>query len=162
MKVFGDLNMFDSDNNVQNRLHKVRLGLLPDFPDLPRIGNIVFKDKKLYIYAEINTVPIWIPLTSELVYYTALFTNINPWVCVHGLAEGETLLQVYDGDNKLFIPDDVDNSVPGVTTINFASNMTGRIFIVQRLANADRISVFAVDQNGNFITDKSGNYLVTN
>lgn len=162
MKVYGELSMFNADTNTFNRTQKMRLGLLPDFPDSPNIGNLVFKDKKLYIYAEINTVNVWIPLTSEIVYYTALFTNINPWITEHGLDTDQTILQLYDENNNMIFADEIDNSVPGVTRATFSSNQSGRMFLVQRLANVDRISVFAVDEGGNYITDQSGNYIVTN
>lgn len=155
MKSYGDLYMVGQEC----RLQRVSLGLMPDFPDLPKAGNMVFKNKKLYIYAIINTVGIWWPITKELVYYQANFTDINPWVCMHDLESSETILQVYDTDNNMLIPDDIDQSVPGRTIVSFNQNMSGRIFIIQRLANTDRINVYLAGTGGDVLLNEQGNYL---
>jgi hypothetical protein len=158
MKVFGDI---DFIGTPQNKLQRVRLGLMPDFPDVPRIGNLVFKDKKLYIYALISSLPVWLPITSEVLYHsTVITTPALVWTITHGMAAGEILIQCYDGDNTWVIPDDIDSSTLGVSVITFLSPVSGRAFIVQRTKNADRVSVFAVDENGNFIVDVNGNYVV--
>jgi hypothetical protein len=158
MKVYGDLDMLGGG---VNKLKKARFGLLPEFPDVAKIGNLVFKDKKLYIYAEINTLAAWLPITSEVLYHSqAIGTPATTWVITHGMAAGEILIQCYDADNKWIVPDDIDNGTIGISTITFLQAMAGRVFIVQRTINADRISVFAVDEHGNFVTDSYGNYVV--
>lgn len=159
MKVYGDLTLNESGANTEHKIQAFGLGLLPEFPDVPRLGNIVFKDKKVYIYCTLNTLGVWLPLTSEIVSYSALFTDINPWICVHHLDSAETVLQIYDTENRMLIPDRIDQSVSGRTIITFSQNMSGRIFIVQRLANTDRQSVYLAGYGGELLVDGSGNYI---
>lgn len=156
MKVYGEMLL----NGTSSKLKGACLGLVPDFPDIPRVGQLVFKDKKLYICTEFNATPIWFPLTTDLAMYTANFSGSDVWTCVHGLDNDEILIQIYDTDNYVIYPNEVDNSVIGRTTIRFSTAMSGRIFIVQRLANADRIVVYVKDEQGNYVVDSYGNYLI--
>lgn len=157
MKVYGDISFSGDGVTAQ----KVRFGLYPEFPEVPKIGNLVFKDKKLYIYTEINTLPIWFQVTSEVLYFSEVVTEPDTtWTINHNMDEGEILIQCYSDAGKYVIPEDIDSSVKGVSVITFLSPMAGRVFIVQRTANADRITIFATDESGNYITDAFGNLIV--
>jgi hypothetical protein len=157
MKVYGNTMMW----GLYSQISRARLQINVDYPDNPRSGSIVFKDKKVYIYTEVATDTfVWLPLTSELQSWSGNFTNLSTWECVHGLDGSEVLIQCFDSDNLWIVPDDIDQSQIGITTLTFAGPMTGRVFVVQRLANCDRIDVFAKDENGNFIMDANGNYVL--
>ena len=61
MKSYGHINF------QQNQIQQVALEVETNFPDVPVVGRLVFKDKVLYVCAEIALgTPVWIPLTNEI------------------------------------------------------------------------------------------------
>ena len=101
MDFYGNINM------RENEMQKMLFQSEAQFPETPKVGRIVFKDKKLYMCVELNGIlPIWIPLTNTVnTYVHTQSVSSTQWTVVHNLNVTSPLLQVYDADHKMIIPD---------------------------------------------------------
>jgi hypothetical protein len=81
MKYHGNVDL------QQNYLKNAVIPLDTYFPVSPKVGQIVFKDRILYICVEItNGTPIWVPLTNEITAYTHIqSTSSAVWTINHPL-----------------------------------------------------------------------------
>ena len=71
MRHYGNINL------QQNELQNAVLPIDTYFPTNPKVGQLVFKDKVLYICVEIqNQLPIWTPLTNQIDAF--IFTQTTP------------------------------------------------------------------------------------
>lgn len=105
-----------------------RLALaVADFPVDPQPGELLFKDKRVYICVEVaNGLPFWVQLTSEL--NTVRFDITTPaleWNLQHNLNTNIVLLQVYDAAGKQIIPEEVDASNVDSTLVKFNTPTAG-------------------------------------
>lgn len=129
MKFIGNIDL------DQNLMQNMVLDQLPDFPLVPKKGQVVFKGMKLYMCVDIVLgSPVWIALTNELNSF--IFTQGTPastWGISHVSDDNNVIVQVYDAANKQMIPNDIDVSVPGVITIDFGSAQAGHAVVVYRV-----------------------------
>lgn len=129
MKFIGNIDL------DQNLMQNMVLDQLPDFPLVPKKGQVVFKGMKLYMCVDIVLgAPVWIALTNELNSF--IFTQGTPastWSISHVSDDNNVIVQVYDAANKQMIPNDIDVSVPGVITIDFGSAQAGHAVVVYRV-----------------------------
>lgn len=105
-----------------------RLALMAsDFPPNPQAGELLFKDKRVYICVEVsNGLPFWVQLTSEL--NTVRFDITTPaleWNLQHNLNTNIVLIQIYDANGKQIIPEEVDASNVDSTLVKFNTPTAG-------------------------------------
>lgn len=97
------------------------------FPDSPVVGTLVFKDKRVYIAAELQTgVPVWVPLTNEISSYIYNETvGSTSWTVTHDLNSGAPLVQVYDENHEVIIPDTIVPTDNNELVVTFSNSQTG-------------------------------------
>jgi len=125
MEIHGDLDL------NQNKLKQVALDELSEFPVDPVVGEFCFKSKIVYICTQVfEEVPTWIPLTNELmVYIHTQSTAEVVWQVNHQLGK-DCIIQVIDADNKVMIPDTIQNVSVNAATITFKNAQQGRAICV--------------------------------
>ena len=130
MQFFGNIAL----NN--NEMQKMVLQTETEFPTVPVVGRIVFKQKRVWICVEyINGLPTWIPLTNELdMHLHVQSTSSNVWTIAHNMNTANPIVQIYDTDHSMIIPDKVvaiDNNTLqvelGVSSVGRAVIMFGSI-----------------------------------
>lgn len=109
-----------------------------DFPTTPVVGTLVFKDKRVYIAAELVTgVPVWVPLTNEITsYHHSQTTASTSWTVTHNLNSGAPLVQIYDELHEVVIPDSIAPSTNNELVVTFGSAQTG-IAVVMASVNSN-------------------------
>jgi len=126
MKTFGDINF------QQNEIQQAVIQLENNFPAIPKAGQLTFKDKILYICAEIQEgVPVWIPLTNELntyIHYQNFQSDV--WTINHSMNVGTPNVQVYEQDNRMVIPESVEIISNQQVVVRFGRPVTGRAVVL--------------------------------
>lgn len=102
------------------------------FPESPVVGTLVFKDKRVYIAAELVVgVPVWVPLTNEINSYVYNESaGSTSWTVTHNLNTGSPLVQIYDEDNAIIIPDSITPSDNNTLVVGFSASQTGLAVIM--------------------------------
>lgn len=126
MKFYGDIAL------NQNQLQKATLELEGSWPATPKVGQLLFMNKIVYICIEIATgTPVWIPLTRELNCYFHMQVNTaTTWSINHNLQSGTPLVQVFDNTNKMIIPDQVEIIDQNNITVTFGQTISGRAVVM--------------------------------
>lgn len=126
MKFYGDIAL------NQNQLQKAVLELENDWPSSPKVGQLLFKNKIVYICIDVATgSPVWIPLTRELNCYFYMQPNaLTTWTINHGLQCATPIVQVYDNDNKCIIPGGIEIVTDNQVIVTFGVGVAGRAVIV--------------------------------
>lgn len=98
-----------------------------EFPLDPSVGEVLFKDKKIFICVEIETnTPFWVQLTPELNTYRHDQTvAAMGWTVQHNLNTNIGNVQVYDALGKQIMPDEIDCSMLNTAVIKFAAPTAG-------------------------------------
>lgn len=126
MKFYGNIDLTD------NEMQQMVLATEVNFPDVPKVGRIVFKDKRVYICLEIIAgVPAWVPLTNEL--DTFIHTQVSAsdtWTVSHNLATTTPLVQVYDENYNQFIPDSIEIVDNNEAIITLGTAIAGRAVVM--------------------------------
>lgn len=103
-----------------------------DFPTNPQEGELLFKDRKVYICVRVlNGLPFWVPLTQEI--NTVRFDQNTPaleWTINHNLNVNIAMVQVYDADGKQILPSEIDCSAENQALIVFAVPTAGSAVIM--------------------------------
>jgi len=119
-------------NLQENQMRKLAFGAETDFPSSPVVGRMVFKGFTLYMCVALNGVlPIWIPVTNTINTYkhTQAVASAS-WVIEHKLTAEYPVVQVYDENNQLAIPDTVTSTGEQEITITFGAAFTGKAIIL--------------------------------
>lgn len=128
MKFYGDAHL------QQNKLREAVLPLDTAFPATPVVGQLVFKDRILYLCVEIteaDDMPVWVPMTTEITAYTHIQnTNSDSWVINHNLNTASVSVTVYDTTGKMVIPDDITINSVSQVTIDFSQVSQGKAVLV--------------------------------
>lgn len=126
MKYYGDI-----DLNF-NQLISAVLPTDLDFPATPVAGMLLFKNKKVYICAEIvSGLPVWIPMTQEIDSYIHTQTSADTaWTIPHNMNVATVFVQVYDTNGLMLIPDYVDTSVFNTVTVMFSAAQAGKAIVM--------------------------------
>lgn len=126
MKFHGDINLQD------NRIQRMVIQAETNFPPTPTPGRIVFKDKRLWICAEVVTgVPAWLPLTSQLdAFIHEQVTSSDTWTITHNLNCTTPVMQFYDQNYKMVLPDEVTAVTNNQHTATFGTPFTGRAVVI--------------------------------
>lgn len=123
MKSYGHINFND------NQAQQMALQVESNFPDIPVVGRIVFKDKRVFICTEIiGGVPAWVPLTNEIdthVHRVPAANGAQTWTVTHNLNTPYPLVQVYDLNHSMLIPNAVEAIDNNTTNISFSYPQAG-------------------------------------
>ena len=116
----------------QNYLDNIAIRLDEAFPINPIVGQFVFKNKVLYICIEItNGLPVWCPLTKEITIYThTQGIASETWTINHNLNTRGVIVTVYDSNDRVIIPDQIQVSNSNSVVVSVASNITGRAVVL--------------------------------
>lgn len=126
MRHFGNVNL------QQNQLQNAVLPLAQSFPTTPKVGQIAFVNKIVYICVQDVPAPaVWIPLTREITVYTHdQSVSSDTWTVNHNLNTTSVNVQVYGTNNKLLIPDEVEILNPNQISITFSDSIQGKAVVV--------------------------------
>ena len=126
MKYYGDINL--NQNQLQNAIIPVN----PYFPTAPKVGQLAFVQKILYICVDtVNDLPIWIPLTNEINTFLHSQPNASAqWQINHGLNSGTVQVQVFGNDNKMVIPNEITIIDKDNVIVDFGIPFSGRAIIM--------------------------------
>lgn len=126
MKFYGNAEL------QRNQLKEAVIPLDTVFPIDPRVGQIVFKDRILYICVEINnSIPVWCPLTNEVTSYTHIqSSSASAWVANHMLNTTHVSVTVYDTSNRVVIPNEINVTSPNQVVVNFGASAQGKVVIL--------------------------------
>lgn len=101
-----------------------------DFPSSPEYGQFCFKGGILYIYATIDTLDTWYPLTNGNDHY--VFTqgiSSTSWVITHNLQTTDIIFMVYDENNVQMVPSGVEFNSDNQITLSFTESVKGRAIL---------------------------------
>jgi hypothetical protein len=126
MKFYGDAHL------QQNYLKDAVIPLDSNFPISPKVGQVVFKDRILYICVEINSdIPIWVPLTNEITAYTHIqSTSASTWNITHTLNTAHVSVTVYDTSNRVVIPNEITVNSASSITVDFGTAAQGKVVVI--------------------------------
>lgn len=141
MKFYGDAEL------QQNYLKEAVIPLDTYFPVSPKVGQVVFKDKILYICVEINSgIPIWVPLTNQITAYTYIQSAASAtWVIDHPLNTANVSVTVYDTSNRVVIPGEVQINSNSQVQIDFGTPAQGSAVILTGFFDGDVAPVYAYE-----------------
>jgi hypothetical protein len=113
-------------------MQKMSLQEETNFPAIPVVGRVIFKDKKVWICVEVVMgVPAWVPLTSaNNTFIHDQASSSSSWTITHNLNTVSPLVQVYDDSGSMIIPGEVIPTSNNVITITFTTAITGRAVIM--------------------------------
>lgn len=126
MKIYGEVNF------QQNVLVDAAFRLDTAFPVSPREGQVVFKNRTLYICTEIqNGIPIWVPLTKEITSYVHIQSSAqSTWTVSHPLNTTHVHVMVYDLQNRVVIPDNVEIVDSDTIAIYLSGAAQGKVVVL--------------------------------
>lgn len=126
MKFYGNIAL------NQNELQQAVLQLEADWPANPKVGQVLFKNKIVYICVEVTTgVPFWVPLTRELTTYAHMQpAPETTWTIIHNLKTGTPVVQVWDLDSKMVIPNQIEVIDENMITVSFLNAEAGRAVVL--------------------------------
>jgi hypothetical protein len=121
----------------QNELQQPVLQLETNFPSTPVVGRLCFKERKVYICVEITGgIPVWVPLTGfTSAYIHDQTTAASVWEINHNLNTVSPLVQIYDENFNMLIPDRIQPTGNNSLEAAFTTAMTGRAVIMWGDAN---------------------------
>jgi len=145
MDFHGHINLQD------NQMRKMALSSETDFPSSPVVGRFVFKDFTLYMCVELNgAIPIWIPITNTInTYKHEQSVAAVEWVVKHNLTSTHPIVQIYDENNQLIIPDSIRRIGLKEVQITFSTAITGKVVVLSGGDEipADGIGILAPDSH---------------
>lgn len=126
MDFYGDINLLD------NEMQKMVMQTETTFPEVPTVGRIIFVNKRVYICVElISGLPTWVPLTNEInTYLHNQSTASATWSIAHNLKTATPLVQIYDSNQKMIIPDEVTIVDNNNVTVTLGTSDVGRAVIM--------------------------------
>jgi hypothetical protein len=122
MKYYGNIDL--NQNELQHAVIKVD----SYFPLEPKIGQMVFKSKVLYICIDIQDgLPFWAPLTKEIdTYIHNQGTAALVWNIQHDLNSGIVHVQAFDSNGAVIIPDEILLVDKDNVRVTFSQAIVGR------------------------------------
>lgn len=141
MKIYGEVNF------QQNELVEAAFRLDTAWPVNPREGQIVFKDRTLYICSEIqNGLPIWVPLTKEITAYTHIqATAASTWSISHPLNTTHVHVMAYDLQNRVVIPDNIEITDDSTVTVYLANSAQGKAVVLTGYQEGTSMPTYAYE-----------------
>ena len=125
MKFYGHANL------QQNELQNAVLSSLTTFPPNPAVGQLAFINNIVYICVGSGGLPVWVPLTREITAYTHVQAiNSATWNIAHGLASTAVNIQIFDGSNRVIIPNEIEVIDGNNVQVTFGTALGGRAVVV--------------------------------
>lgn len=124
--------------------------LSSDMPVDPKIGEFVFRDRRLYLCVDIDEgTAFYLPLTQELTTYR--HDQASPaleWTVEHNLGVNLATIQVFDTQGRWVIPDEIDCSLNNQATVKFSVPTAGHALVMygDQFAGGSRPQVGFEDQ----------------
>jgi hypothetical protein len=141
MRFYGDIAL------NQNELQQAVMQTEYDWPANPKVGQLVFKNSVVYICIQISGgLPIWVPLTREIEMYVHVQDIAsNEWIINHPLNTAYVLVQVFDGNSQMVIPNVVTINSASQITIDFGGNAAGRAVILSGSLDGAQKPTYALE-----------------
>lgn len=141
MKFYGNADL------QQNYLDQVAIRLDSAFPVSPIVGQFAFKDKVLYICAEINSgLPIWLPLTKQITLYTHVqAASSATWEISHPLNTRSVNVTVYDNFDRVIMPDEITVNSNSSVTVSLATGVPGKAVVMTGHTDGNSAPVYAFE-----------------
>lgn len=130
MDFYGDINL------LNHELQKAVMQTETNFPESPKVGRLTFVGSRVYICVSLvggtgMNLPVWVPLTNEIDTYVHDQTSAaTSWTVTHNLNTTSPLLQVYDDNNLMLIPDSVTPLNNNTMTVTFGTAISGRAVVM--------------------------------
>jgi hypothetical protein len=143
MRVCGDLAM------QQNQVQEMALQMTYDWPTNPVAGQIAFINKVVYICAEIVLgLPVWVPMTREVEMYVYIQSvAANQWNITHDLNTAFVLVQTFDGNNQMVLPNNITILNANQVQIDYTGAAAGRAVILSGSLEGNQKPTYAVEWN---------------
>lgn len=119
-------------NLLNNEMQKMVWQQEATFPETPIVGRIAFVQKKAWICVEIlSGLPVWVQLTNEIdTYVHRQDTAALTWTVTHNLNTVNPVVQIYDDEHKMIIPDRVEPIDNNSVLITLAVANTGTAVVM--------------------------------
>lgn len=126
MKFFGDVDF--GDNYVSNMV----IAEDAQFKTTPKVGTVAFRGKVQYICTElVNGIPSWVALTNESSMKSInVLEAASVWTVTHGLNSAALVVQVYDSNLRVIIPDEIEVIDANTVKITLGVAITGMAVFV--------------------------------
>lgn len=140
MDFYGNIDLLN-----KGYLQQASLDTEGDFPANPQVGRIAFVNQVVYACVQIsNGIPIWVPLTNEVgTYVFNQSTAATTWNITHPLNTTFVLVQTFDGNNKMFIPSNVQINSPTSITISCGQPQAGTATIVAGSLSGNQAPIYS-------------------
>ncbi len=141
MKFYGNANL------QQNELQRAVIPINTAFPAGPKVGEIAFVNKILYICVSINgSLPVWVPLTREITMYMhSQSSGSATWTINHNLNTTGVVVQVFNDSDEVIIPDTITIPSSNQVIIDFAGSATGRAVLMTGSIEGNEKPVYAYE-----------------
>ena len=119
-------------NLKQNKMQRMVVQSESNFPNIPLVGRVVFKDQKLYMCVAINnTIPVWLPLTNKIdtFIHTEAIADTT-WTVTHNLNTTAPILQIYNAAGEMLIPDSVTPLNNNEMNVTFNTAIAGTAIVL--------------------------------
>ena len=144
MDIHGDLNFKEVGQLIAAALAPESPAQFPDVaadfaPGSIRQGRLAFFNSRVWIAVELvqdgspasTEVATWIPLTNEInAYVHTQAVAATSWSVTHNLDSGTPAVQIYDENNLMVIPDEIEPTGNNTLTITFNAAVTGRAIVL--------------------------------
>ena len=101
-----------------------------NFPMNPSIGQFCFLDGVLYIYATIDSITSWVPLTNKTLYYVHVQAiPAISWSVNHGLGSQDLIYMVYDSNAVIQLTAEIQFIDENNITLDFTEVTAGKAVI---------------------------------
>lgn len=126
MKFYGDANL------QQNELQNAVLPVETAFPASPKVGQVAFVNSVVYICVSLaNSLPVWVPMTREITAYTHnQSSEALTWTIDHGMNTTSVQVQIFDTNNRVIIPDEIEVLDPDSVSVTFGTLFAGRAVVL--------------------------------
>jgi hypothetical protein len=143
MKYYGDIQL--NQNEIQQAVLQTEF----EWPTTPKVGQIAFINKVVYICVQItDNVPIWVPMTNTVsIYVHVQDVSATTWNITHDLNTTFVLVQIFDGNNQMVIPNSVTINSASSITVTFTSSAAGRAVIITGSLDGAQQPVYALEWN---------------
>lgn len=128
MKKYGNLEM------LGNSVLDFNIDPVSEWPTAPKLGRVINYNNRLYLcVATMGTdgLPSWIPLTVGIgTYVQNQSVPASSWVVNHGLNYRNPMVQVYDDQNDVVLPDQIESLDENSLVIHFSLPVSGRAVVI--------------------------------
>lgn len=141
MKFYGHANL------QQNELQRAVIPINTAFPAGPKVGEIAFVNKILYICVSVDGgLPAWVPLTREITMHMhSQNTTSDTWTINHNLNTTGVIVQIFNDLDEVILPDVI--TIPSETqvVVTFAGSTTGRAVLMTGSLEGNEKPVYAFE-----------------